>query len=584
MQKLIKQVRAYLNMSQTEFAEQLNVTFQTVNRWENGRAVPNKLAQSKMFDFCKEKHVPVYDMTLKRIAEESEAIKLDTDRVLLYHGSKSGIEGPIEPKSRKQCDFGKGFYMGTDPGQALTLICDYDKSKYNVVPVKSLKRINGSDTTYEYVNPLSGGVAYLVSGPGPVIIPNAEIKAMDEKGVSYEWKSDESGYIYVDCDELPEWTDDGRHGGRLLSIKSLSFGEKSIDEASLIADNTFIPYRVSLIAKLTTPSFNDYNSVRINWAAKRVYEGMQQDWPAQNYYYNISESDLKELSVQKVNLSLPVPEGYAVCSDSIDMSSAVILHSPLVSRHISYDKDGYPAFPTYAYVVVGDGKNPSTVKVHENVFKNTGTATNPNLAVKYQADYGCRTSSFDNGRDMVIAPELCEFGQLDTTRSRYVVKIGETILFLMFDTKTFGHIYSSEVYDVPESERTRSDLGKLYAFRRYENLADFTERLKINYEVTGRIGVIGYLNEILISNSTDYGLKNFNETKDSVQFEIKNAYDKFTVNYYNLYARTIRGGFLFPLFDSARGKFSYHMGDSTATVTIEKKKFTIPAEVQEYIK
>lgn len=135
MQKLIKQIRAYLNMSQTEFAEQLNVTFQTVNRWENGRAVPNKLAQSKMFDFCKEKHVPVYDMTLKRIAEESKAIKLDTDRVLLYHGSKSGIEGPIEPKSRKQCDFGKGFYMGTDPGQALTLICDYDKSKFYIVSV-----------------------------------------------------------------------------------------------------------------------------------------------------------------------------------------------------------------------------------------------------------------------------------------------------------------------------------------------------------------------------------------------------------------------------------------------------------------
>ena len=135
MQKLIKQIRAYLNMSQTEFAEQLNVTFQTVNRWENGRAVPNKLAQSKMFDFCKEKHIPVYDMTLKRIAEESEAIKLDTDRVLLYHGSKSGIEGPIEPKSRKQCDFGKGFYMGTDPGQALTLICDYDKSKFYIVSV-----------------------------------------------------------------------------------------------------------------------------------------------------------------------------------------------------------------------------------------------------------------------------------------------------------------------------------------------------------------------------------------------------------------------------------------------------------------
>ena len=135
MQKLIKQIRTYLNMSQTEFAEQLNVTFQTVNRWENGRALPNKLAQSKMFDLCKERQVPVYDITLKRIAEESEAIKLKADRVLLYHGSKSGIEGSIEPKSRKQCDFGKGFYMGTNPGQALTLICDFEKSKFYIVSV-----------------------------------------------------------------------------------------------------------------------------------------------------------------------------------------------------------------------------------------------------------------------------------------------------------------------------------------------------------------------------------------------------------------------------------------------------------------
>lgn len=137
MQKLTKQIRAYLNMSQTEFAKQLNVTFQTVNRWENGRALPNKLAQSKMFDLCKEKQLPVYDMILKKITDESKAMKLDSNRVLLYHASKSGIEGTIEPKSRKQCDFGKGFYMGTDPGQTLTLICDYEKSKFCIVSVST---------------------------------------------------------------------------------------------------------------------------------------------------------------------------------------------------------------------------------------------------------------------------------------------------------------------------------------------------------------------------------------------------------------------------------------------------------------
>ena len=124
-------------MSQTEFAKQLNVTFQTVNCWENGRALPDKLAQSKMFDLCKEKQLPVYDMILKKITDKSKAMKLDSNRVLLYHGSKSGIEGTIEPKSRKQCDFGKGFYMGTDSGQTLTLICDYEKSKFYIVSVST---------------------------------------------------------------------------------------------------------------------------------------------------------------------------------------------------------------------------------------------------------------------------------------------------------------------------------------------------------------------------------------------------------------------------------------------------------------
>ncbi len=135
MQTLLKQIRTHLNMSQTEFAEHLNVSFATVNRWENGRAVPNKLAQSKIYELCKEKGVPVYDMTLQRIADAASAVQLSADRVLLYHGSKSGIVGAIKPKSRQQCDFGRGFYMGTEPSQALTLICDYEKSKFYIVSV-----------------------------------------------------------------------------------------------------------------------------------------------------------------------------------------------------------------------------------------------------------------------------------------------------------------------------------------------------------------------------------------------------------------------------------------------------------------
>ena len=113
MQKLIQQIRGFLHLSQSEFAEQLKVSFATVNRWENGRTAPNLLAQSKLYDLCREEAVPVYDMTLQHIAGIAQSIQLEPGRVLLYHGSKSGIKGSIEPKSRKQCDFGQGFYMGT---------------------------------------------------------------------------------------------------------------------------------------------------------------------------------------------------------------------------------------------------------------------------------------------------------------------------------------------------------------------------------------------------------------------------------------------------------------------------------------
>ena len=135
MNAIIKEIRSYTKLSQQEFADKLGVTFATINRWENAKAKPNKLAQAKLYDFCREENVPVYDMTLQRIEDEVEQLGVSEKRIVLYHGSKSGIEGAIAPGSRATCDFGKGFYMGTDPIQPLTLICDYEKAKFYVVSV-----------------------------------------------------------------------------------------------------------------------------------------------------------------------------------------------------------------------------------------------------------------------------------------------------------------------------------------------------------------------------------------------------------------------------------------------------------------
>lgn len=120
-------------MSQSDFADCLDVSFATVNRWENGRAIPTQLAQSKLYELCRKRKVSVYKMILDKIAKIAADIEPKDNRILLYHGSKSGISGDIAPKSRRQCDFGKGFYMGTDPSQPLTLICDFDESKFYIV-------------------------------------------------------------------------------------------------------------------------------------------------------------------------------------------------------------------------------------------------------------------------------------------------------------------------------------------------------------------------------------------------------------------------------------------------------------------
>ena len=48
----VKEVRRQLALSQEELAHALGVSFATVNRWENGKTVPSKLAQRQFERFC----------------------------------------------------------------------------------------------------------------------------------------------------------------------------------------------------------------------------------------------------------------------------------------------------------------------------------------------------------------------------------------------------------------------------------------------------------------------------------------------------------------------------------------------------
>ena len=133
MQRLILDIRNQLNVSQDDLAKMIGVSFATVNRWENGHSNPNKAMQIRLYDICKEKGVDLEDIIQKKIESATLDIKKRPGRLILYHGSKSGIKGAIAPKSREWCDFGKGFYMGTDPYQPLTLISDFEQSRFYII-------------------------------------------------------------------------------------------------------------------------------------------------------------------------------------------------------------------------------------------------------------------------------------------------------------------------------------------------------------------------------------------------------------------------------------------------------------------
>lgn len=58
--EVVKELRKQLGLSQEELAHALGVSFATVNRWENGKTTPSKLARRQL-DWFRREHVAVIE-------------------------------------------------------------------------------------------------------------------------------------------------------------------------------------------------------------------------------------------------------------------------------------------------------------------------------------------------------------------------------------------------------------------------------------------------------------------------------------------------------------------------------------------
>lgn len=59
LDEILKNIRKELNLTQEQLARDLNVSFSTLNRWENSHTVPSRLARMRLLDYCSKKGVSV---------------------------------------------------------------------------------------------------------------------------------------------------------------------------------------------------------------------------------------------------------------------------------------------------------------------------------------------------------------------------------------------------------------------------------------------------------------------------------------------------------------------------------------------
>lgn len=136
----IEVILELLDMTIQEFAQELGVSASTVSRWkEPGEAVsPGNL--EKIYEYAFKKKI-----RLNKIKEQLFREECSEHHVLLFHGAKTSLSGNISiEKSRKNNDFGQGFYCGESLEQSAMFVSGFPNSSlymldFNKFGMKELK-------------------------------------------------------------------------------------------------------------------------------------------------------------------------------------------------------------------------------------------------------------------------------------------------------------------------------------------------------------------------------------------------------------------------------------------------------------
>ena len=117
-------LREMTNMSREDLASELGVGIATINRWENLQTEPSEDNLENFYSYAYKNGIRINGIKEQLYKEEH-----DEDEILLFHGSKNGIDGKVKLDASKiNNDFGKGFYLGESFRQAALFISPFERS------------------------------------------------------------------------------------------------------------------------------------------------------------------------------------------------------------------------------------------------------------------------------------------------------------------------------------------------------------------------------------------------------------------------------------------------------------------------
>lgn len=134
----LKSIREMTDLSRSELGSLIGVDPSTISRIESNEVYPSDETIRQIYNFANNENLKLNEIKSMFYKEEC-----DKDSVIIFHGSKGGIDGNIKlDRSRNNNDFGQGFYLGESLEQSMSFVSRFKESSAYIFKFKT-KNLKG---------------------------------------------------------------------------------------------------------------------------------------------------------------------------------------------------------------------------------------------------------------------------------------------------------------------------------------------------------------------------------------------------------------------------------------------------------